>query len=67
MTAQREKSEYFFGMQLKLDEILIEVEEGLITVLVTKEYSSFDEIERKEYFLMEESGQGLFARENCKF
>ena len=64
LTGQREKSEYFFGMQLKLDEILIEVEEGLITVLVTKEYSSFDEIERKEYFLMEESGQGLFAQEN---
>src|SRR5665648_107798 len=64
---QREKKEDFFGMQLKLDEILVEVEEGLVTVLVTKEYSSFDEVERKEYFLMEESGQGLFARENRKF
>ena len=67
LTRQREKSEHFFGMQLKLEEILIEVEEGLVTVLVTKEYSSFDEVERKEYFLMEESGQGLFARENRKF
>jgi len=67
LTRQREKSEHFFGMQLKLDEILIEVEEGLVTALVTKEYSSFDEVERKEYFLMEESGQGLFTRENRKF
>jgi hypothetical protein len=67
LTGQRGKSEKFFGMQLKLDEILIEVEEGLVTVLVTKEYSSFDEVERKEYFLMEESGQGLFTRENRKF
>jgi ankyrin repeat protein len=67
LTRQREKSEDFFGMQLKLDEILIEVEEGLVTVLVTKEYSSFDEVERKEYFIMEESGTGLFARENRKF
>ena len=67
LTGQREKSENFFGMQLKLDEILIEVEEGLVTVLVTKEYSSFDEVERKEYFLMEKSGQGLFTRKNRKF
>ena len=67
LTRQREKKEDFFGMQLKLDEILIEVEEGLVTALVTKEYSSFDEVERKEYFLMEESGQGLFTRENRKF
>jgi len=67
LTRQREKSEKFFGMQLKLDEILIEVEEGLVTVLVTKEYSSFDEVERKEYFIMDESGQGLFTRENRKF
>ena len=67
LTRQREKKEDFFGQQLKLDEILIEVEEGLVTALVTKEYSSFDEVERKEYFLMEENGQGLFARENRKF
>ncbi|MCK4309044.1 MAG: ankyrin repeat domain-containing protein [Candidatus Atribacteria bacterium] len=67
LTRQREKSEKFFGEQLKLDEILIEVEEGLVTVLVTKEYSPFDEVERKEYFIMEESGTGLFARENRKF
>jgi len=39
LTRQREKEEDFFGMQLKLDEILIEVEEGLVTALVTKEYS----------------------------
>jgi hypothetical protein len=64
---KREKKEDFFGMQLKLDEILIEVEEGLVTALVTKEYSSFDEVERKEYFIMEESGQGLFTREDRKF
>jgi len=67
LTGQRGKSEKFFGEQLKLNEILIEVEEGLVTALVTKEYSSFDEVERKEYFLMEESGQGLFTRENRKF
>jgi len=67
LTRQREKKEDFFGMQLKLDEILVEVEEGLVTALVTKEYSSFDEVERKEYFIMEESGQGLFTQENRKF
>jgi len=67
LTRQREKSEKFFGAQLKLDEILIEVEEGRVTVLVTKEYSPFDEVERKEYFIMEESGTGLFTRENRKF
>lgn len=67
LTRQREKSEKFFGMQLKLDEILIEVEEGLVTVLVTKEYSSFDEVKRQECFVMEKSGTGLFARENRKF
>ena len=67
LTGQREKSKHFFGNQLTLDEILIEVEEGLIITLVTKEYSSFDEIERKEYFIIDKGGQGLFARENCKF
>ena len=67
LTGQRKESERSFGEQLKLDEILIEVEEGLVTALVTKEYSSFDEVERKEYFLMEKSGQGLFTRENRKF
>ena len=67
LTGQRKKSEQFFGIQLKLDEILIEVEEGLIITLVTKEYSSFDEIERKEYFVIDKGGQGLFARENYKF
>ena len=67
LTGQRKKSERSFGEQLKLDEVLIEVKEGLVSVLVTKEYSSFDEVERKEYFVMEKSGQGLFARENRKF
>jgi hypothetical protein len=67
LNGQRKKSERSFGEQLKLDEILIDVEEGLVTVLVTKKYSSFDEVERKEYFVMEKSGQGLFARENHKF
>ena len=67
LTGQRKESERSFGEQLKLDEVLIEVEEGLVIALVTKEYSSFDEVKRKEYFLMEKSGQGLFTRENRKF
>jgi len=67
LTGQRKESERSFGEQLKLDEILIEVEEGLVTALVTKEYSSFDEVERQECFVMEESGQGLLAREDRKF
>jgi len=67
LTGQRGKSEKSFGEQLKLDEILIEVEEGLVTALVTKEYSWLDEVEREEYFLMEKSGTGLCAREDRKF
>jgi len=67
LTGQRKESERFFGEQLKLDEILIEVEEGLVIALVMKEYSSFDEVKREEYFVMEESEQGLFTRENLKF
>ncbi|HDP37189.1 MAG TPA: DUF4412 domain-containing protein [Candidatus Atribacteria bacterium] len=67
LTEQRKESERSFGEQLKSDEILIEVEEGLVTALVTKEYSSFDKVKRQEYFLMEESGRGLFTRENRKF
>jgi len=67
LTGQRKESERSFGEQLKLDEILIEVEEGLVIALVMKEYSSFDEVKREEYFVMEESGQGLFTGENRKF
>ncbi|MEA1940265.1 MAG: ankyrin repeat domain-containing protein, partial [Candidatus Caldatribacteriota bacterium] len=67
LTGQRKESEKFFGVQLKLDEILIEVEEGLVIALVRKEYSSFDEVKREEYFVMEKSGRGLFTRENRKF
>ena len=64
LTGQRKKSERSFGGGL--NEILIEVEEGLVIALVTKEYSWTDKIEREEYFVMEKSGQGLFARENRK-
>jgi len=64
LTGQRKKSERSFGGGL--NEILIELEEGLVIALVTKEYSWTDKIEREEYFVMEKSGQGLFARENRK-
>ena len=64
LTGQRKESERSFGGGL--NEILIEVEEGLVIALVTKEYSWTDKIEREEYFVMEKSGQGLFARENRK-
>jgi hypothetical protein len=67
LTGQRKEIERSFGEQLKLDEILIEVEEGLVTALVTKEYSWLDEIEREEYFVMEKSSRGLCAREDRKF
>jgi hypothetical protein len=48
-------------VQLKL-----EIKYERLLALVTKEYSSFDEVDRKEYFVIEKSGQGLFARENYK-
>lgn len=64
LTGQRKESEQSFGGGM--NEILIEVEEGLVIALVTKEYSWTDKIEREEYFVMEKSGQGLFARENRK-
>jgi len=56
----------FFGRQFKLNEILIEVEEGLISVSVTKKYSSFDEVKREEYYLAEKSEKGLFVYEEYK-
>jgi len=66
LSGKGQKTEPFFGHQLKLNEILIEVEEGLISAFVTKEYSSFDEVKREEYFLLEESGRGLFVYEEYK-
>ena len=66
LSGKGQKTEPFFGHQLKLNEILIEVEEGLISAFITKEYSSFDEVKRQEYFLLEESGRGLFVYEEYK-
>jgi len=48
-------------VQLKL-----EIKYERLLTLVTKEYFSFDEVDRKEYFVIEKSRQGLFTRENCK-
>lgn len=66
LSGNGQKTEPFFGHQLKLNEILIEIEEGLISAFVTKEYSSFDEVRRQEYFLLEESGRGLFVYDKYK-
>lgn len=66
LSGKGQKTEPFFGLQFKLNEILIEVEEGLISAFVTKEYSSFDEVKREEYFLLQESGRGLFVYEKHK-
>jgi len=66
LTGKFKKTEPFFGPQLKLDEILIEVEKGLISAFVTKEYDDFDEIKREEYFLLEKSGRGLFVYKEYK-
>ncbi|TKJ47920.1 hypothetical protein CEE34_01020 [Candidatus Aerophobetes bacterium Ae_b3a] len=66
LSGKGQKAEPFFGHQLKLNEILIEIEEGLISAFVTKEYSSFDEVKREEYFLLEESQRGLFVYEDYK-
>ncbi|HEC65303.1 MAG TPA: DUF4412 domain-containing protein [bacterium] len=66
LSGKGQKTEPLFGRQFELNEILIEVEEGLISAFVTKEYSSFDEVKREEYFLLEESGSGLFVYEECK-
>jgi len=66
LSGKGQKTEPFFGHQFKLNEVLIEVEEGLISAFVTKEYSSFDEVKREEYFLLEESGRGLLVYEEYK-
>ncbi|MCD6231906.1 hypothetical protein J7K28_04680 [Candidatus Aerophobetes bacterium] len=42
------------------------MEEGLISASVIKEYSSFDEVKREEYFLVEKSKRGLFVYEEYK-
>ncbi|GAI13365.1 unnamed protein product, partial [marine sediment metagenome] len=39
---------------------------GLISASVIKEYSSFDEVKRKEYYLLEKSGRGLFVYKEYK-
>ena len=66
LSGKGQKTEPLFGRQFELNEILIEIEEGLISAFVTKEYSSFDEVNRQEYFLLEESGRGLFVYEVYK-
>ncbi len=66
LSGKGQQTEPLFGRQFKLNEILIEVEEGLISAFVTKEYSSFDEVKREEYFLLEESGRGLLVYEDYK-
>ena len=66
LSGKGQKTEPFFGRQFELNEVLIEVEEGLISAFVTKEYSSFDEVKREEYFLLEESGRGLLVYEEYK-
>ena len=66
LSGKGQKTEPLFGRQFKLNEILIEVEEGLISAFVTKEYSSFDEVKRQEFFLLEESGRGLFVYEDYR-
>lgn len=65
LTGKFRKKELFFGPQLKLDETLIEVEKGLISAFVTKEYDPFDKVKREEYFLLG-SGRGLLVYKEYK-
>lgn len=58
------KTKPSFSNSLKIDLIEIKVNEGTIKAIVLQESFFADEIERKEYYLFENAGQGLFFSED---
>lgn len=57
--ALKAKTKPSFSGGLKVDEIQIKVEEGTVRATVLQESPFTDEIERQEYYLFENFGQGL--------
>jgi ankyrin repeat protein len=57
--ALKAKTKPSFSSGLKVDEIQIKVEEGTVRTTVLQESPFTDEIERQEYYLFENFGQGL--------
>lgn len=58
------KSESSLSHGLKVDEIEIAAEEGLVRTKVLQEYSDFDKIKRQQAFIFQETGQGLSVYDN---
>lgn len=58
------KTKPSFSNSLNIDSLEITTNEGLIKVIVLQESFFADEIERKEYYLFENFGQGLFFSDN---
>ena len=54
------KTKPSFSSSLKVDEIEIKVNEGTVKAIILQESFFADEIERNEYYLFENFGQGLF-------
>ena len=54
------KTKPSFSSGLKVDEIQIKADEGMVRAIVLQESPFTDEIERQEYYLFENFGQGLF-------
>ncbi len=57
------KTKPSFSSSLKVDEIEIKINEGTVKATVLQESFFTDEIERNEYYLFENFGQGLFFSE----
>ncbi|HER23621.1 MAG TPA: DUF4412 domain-containing protein [Candidatus Atribacteria bacterium] len=58
------KTKPSFSSGLKVDEIQIKVEEGMVRASVLQESPFTDEIKRQEYYLFENFGQGLSLSDN---
>lgn len=58
------KTKPSFSSGLKVDEIEIKVKEGTVRAIVLQESHFSDEIERQEYYLFENFGQGIFFYED---
>ncbi|MDD3655302.1 MAG: hypothetical protein PHI72_00835 [Atribacterota bacterium] len=53
-----------FSSSLKINKIEVKVQEGTVQIVVIQESHFTDKIERKEYYLFENFGQGLFFSED---
>ncbi|MBN2396577.1 MAG: DUF4412 domain-containing protein [Candidatus Atribacteria bacterium] len=58
------KTKPSFSNSLKIDRIEIKINQGIVKATVLQESFFTDEIERNEYYLFENSGQGLFFGED---